>query len=72
MLFVGRESGGGAGFCWGAPLSHMDQSGCSRKKFAEILGDSEFVRQYAATVQWETPSAMRQSAYRPDASIDCK
>jgi hypothetical protein len=36
MLFVGRESRG-AGFCRGASLSHMDQSGCLRKKFAEIL-----------------------------------
>ena len=31
MLFVGRESRGGAGFCRGAPLSHIDQSGCWRK-----------------------------------------
>jgi hypothetical protein len=42
------------------------------KKFAEILEDSGLSGTYAATVQWETPSAMRQTAYRPDTSIDCK
>ena len=42
------------------------------KKFAEIWKIRNLSGTYAATVQWETPSAMRQTAYRPDTSIDCK
>ena len=44
MLIWALRKRGGAGFCPGGALSHMDQSGCSRKNFAEILGDSEFVQ----------------------------
>ena len=39
-----RIEGGHPKFAGGAPLSNIDQSGCPRKKFAEILEDSEFVR----------------------------
>ena len=38
MLILETRRPRGAGFCRAAPLSHIDQSGCSRKNFAEILG----------------------------------
>ena len=34
---VNLKREGRAGFCWGAPLSHIDQSGCWRKKFRNFL-----------------------------------
>ena len=37
-LSLKRIDRGGAGFCRGAPLSHIDQSECWRKNFDRIFG----------------------------------
>jgi hypothetical protein len=67
----------------GAPLSHIDQSGYWREKFAEILEDSDFVWHGCghgaaggvfcdATKQELSKSSCDKPRYRPGTSMDCK
>jgi hypothetical protein len=62
MLFWETSRVGGAGFCRGAPLSHIDLSGCWRKKFRNFWKIRNLFGTDAATVQRAASSAMRQTS----------